>query len=103
MRFKSEDLQNVKLVMFEKTEMPESIQQEVNGKKQFVQTGKKVEMTTYTFRDGFGEKLVILSKDNSFRDLEGSIVDLTLDISFNDFQKRNNVKLLSCEKQKTSK
>jgi len=98
MRFKSDSVQEVKLVMFEKTMMPDSIMQEVNGKKQFVKTGKESELTTYTFRDGFGEKLVILSKDNSYRNLEGELVSLGLEIVYNDFQKKNNVKLVSCEK-----
>jgi len=100
MRFKSEKLQEVKLVMYEKTLMPESIMQEVDGKKKFVKTGKDTEMTTYTFRDGFGEKLVILSKDNGYRNLEGETVDIVLEVVFNDFQKKNTVKLASCEKSK---
>lgn len=98
MRFKSEITQEVKLVMYEKTMMPESTMQEVDGKKKFVKTGKETEMTTYTFRDGFGEKLVILSKDNSYRNLEGELVSLVLEVIYNDFQKRNTLKLVSCEK-----
>jgi len=102
MRFKNEELQDVKLVMYEKTMLPESEMKEVDGKKQFVKTGKETEFTTYTFRDGYGEKMVALSKDNSFRDLEGSLVNITVDVTFNDFTKKNQVKLLSCE-AKTAK
>jgi len=100
MRFKTEKGSDTKLLMFERTMMPESIMQEVDGKKKFVKTGKEVEMTTYTFRDGFGDKLVILSKDNGYRNLEGGLVDLVLEVTFNDFQKKNTVKLVSCEKAK---
>jgi len=98
MRFKSELIQEVKLVMYEKTMLPESNMQEVNGKKQFVKTGKETEMTTYTFRDGFGEKLVVLSKDNSYRALEGEIVELTIDCVYNDFTKKNRVSLVEVKK-----
>jgi len=88
------------MVMFEKTMLPESEMKEVDGKKQFVKTGKEVEMTTYTFRDSFGEKMVALSKDNSYRNLEGSIVNIVIDVIFNDFTKKNTVKLVSCEPAK---
>lgn len=93
-------LEATKLVMFERTMMPESTQQVVNGKKEFVKTGKEVEMTTYTFRDTMGDKLVFLSKDNSYRDFEGESVDIVVDITYNEFQKRNVVKLISCQKSK---
>lgn len=100
MRFKTESNQEVKLVMYEKIMMPESTMQEVNGKKQFVKTGNKVEMTTYTFRDGFGDKLVVTSKDSSYRNLEGELVDLIIEVSTNDFTKKNVQKLVSCTKAK---
>jgi len=83
----------VKLKMWEKTMMPESNMVDVGGKKQFVKTGKEIEMTTYTFTDTFGEKLIILSKDNSFRHLEGEEVIIELEVVFNDFQKKNRVTL----------
>jgi len=95
MRVISSPNQDVKLVMFEKTDMPDSVMQDINGKKQFVKTGKVTEMTTYTFRDGFGEKLIVLSKDNTYRTLEGKIVNLELEVAYNDFQKKNSVKLVS--------
>jgi len=96
MKFKSVE-KNVKLVMWEKTEMPESNMGEKDGKKVFVKTGKMIEMTTYTFRDFVGEKLVILSKDNAFRAMEGKDVDLTVEVVFNDFQKKNRVSLVKLE------
>jgi len=101
MKFISQDSQEVKMVMFENTDMPDSTMQEVNGKKVFVKTGKITAMTTYTFRDGFGEKLIILSKDNTYRNLEGEMVDIILEVVFNDFQKRNRISLVSCVKAKS--
>lgn len=92
MRFKTVEKDCV-LKMWEKTMMPESNMVEENGKKTFKKTGKEVEMTTYTFIDGFGEKLVLLSKDNNFRTLEGKKVDIELEVVFNDFQKKNRVSL----------
>jgi len=96
MKFISQE-KDVKMVMWEKTEMPESNIIEKDGKKSFVKTGKMIEMTTYTFRDIVGEKLVILSKDNSFRLMEGKDVKIALDVVFNDFQKKNRVGLSKLE------
>lgn len=85
----------IKLVMWEKTMMPESKSEIVNGKKQFIKTGNEVEMTTYIFRDSFGDIMKFLSKNNIYRTFEGGNVDITLDLSFNDFQKKNLLKLES--------
>jgi len=98
MIFASDKLQKVKLVMYEKTMLPESEMREEGGKKSFVKTGKEVEMTTYTFRDGAGDKLILLSKENGYRNLEGEVVDITLDVKFNDFTKKAQVKLASVTK-----
>jgi len=89
---------DVKMVMWEKTEMPEStMAKNKEGKTEFTKTGKLIEMTTYIFRDIVGEKLVILSKDNAFRSMEGKDVKITLDVVFNDFQKKNRVTLAKLE------
>lgn len=95
MIFKTASLQNVKLVMFERTMMPESTMKEVDGKKSFVKTGSEVEMTTYTFRDGMGDKFVTLSKNNDYRSLEGKLVDIELDIKLNEFTRKPQLKLAS--------
>lgn len=92
---------DVRLKMWERTMMPESTMVEKDGKKQFVKTGKEVEMTTYIFTDVVGDKLVILSKDNNFRTLEGEEVIITVKIEFNDFRKQNRVSLVKLEKAKT--
>lgn len=83
------------MVMFERTMMPESTMKEVDGKKSFVKTGGEVEMTTYTFRDGMGDKFVVMSKDNSYRTLEGKLVDVELDIKMNEFTRKSQIKLAS--------
>jgi len=86
-------------MMFEKTMMPESEMKEgTDGKKSFVKTGKEIEMTTYTFRDGAGDKLEFLSKENSYRDLEGEIVDISLEVKLNNFTKKLQTKLVSVSK-----
>lgn len=84
----------VELRMWEKTMLPESEMVEVNGKKAFKKTGKEVEMTTYTFRDSFGDVLVMLSDNNTFRALEGEKVDIETEIVFNTFKNQNRVKLV---------
>lgn len=93
MRFVKDSLQNVKLAMWEKTELPEN--ELKDGK--WVKTDRKVEKTTYTFRDASGEKLVVLGS-NDHRDLEGETVDLEIEVIFNDFQKRNRVTLAQVRK-----
>jgi len=99
MIFKSSNLQAVKLVMFEKVMMPESEMKEgSDGKKTFVKTGKEVEMTAYTFRDGFGDKLEFTSKENGYRNLEGEIVDIEIDVKLNSFTRKIQTKLSSVKK-----
>jgi len=91
-------VEDVKLVMWEKVDMPESVAgKDVAGKTVFNKTGKTIEMTNYIFRDGFGEKLVAMSKDNAYRTLEGEMVDIAVDIQFNDFTKKNKVSLVDCK------
>jgi len=96
MIFKSDALQKVKLVMFERTMLPESeMKKGIGGKKEFIKTGKEVEYTTYTFRDGAGDKLVLLSRENGYRSLEGKTVDIELDVKHNEFTKKTQTKLAS--------
>jgi len=97
MIFKTVD-NDTKMVMFERTMMPESNMVKKDGKTSFEKTGRETEMTTYTFRNGFGEKLIVLSKDNSYRDLEGALVELELEVVYNDFQKRNRISLAKVTK-----
>jgi len=100
MRFKTVEKDCV-LKMWEKTDMPESNPDKgSDGKTVYKKTGKMLEFTTYTFIDGFGEKLVLLSKDNSFRTLEGKKVNIEVEVVFNDFQKKNRVSLGKLEELK---
>jgi len=78
--------------MWERTEMPASNYDQES--KKFIKTGGVMEMTTYTFRDGFGDKLVFLSKNGDYRKLEGSVVDITLDVKLDEFTKKVRTKLL---------
>lgn len=94
------DLDNVKLVMFERTMLPESVSSKVDGKTIFTKTGKEIEHTTYTFRDSFGDKLILLSLNSDYRAFEGECVDITISVTYNEFQKKNLVKLVSCSKSK---
>jgi len=99
MIFTPDPIQKVKLMFYEKTMMPESkMEEDSKGKKSFVKTGGEVEMTTYTFRDDSGDKIIFLSKENGYRSLEGEYVDITLDIRFNDFTKKVQTKLVSVRK-----
>jgi len=103
MIFRSREGQEVKLIMWEKTEMPDSdmVTNEKTGKKEFVKNGKTTEMTTYTLRDGFGNKFVVLSKDNSYRSLEGEMVEISVDLVYNDFNRKTQIKLASMAKAKS--
>lgn len=95
----STELDSLKLVMFERTLMPESIKsKDEKGKTIFTKTDKEVEYTTYLFRDSFGDVLKFTSKNNDYRSLEGEYVNIVIDIAFNDFQKKNSLKLVSVSK-----
>lgn len=90
----------VKLVMWDKVNMPESESKEVDGKKVWVKIpGKFIEKTNYTFRDITGEKLVAFG-DNSHRTLEGELCDIELEVSYNDFTRKNQIKLFGITKSK---
>jgi len=80
--------------------MEESDMKKVDGKTVFIKNGKMTDHTTYTFRDEVGDKLVLLSKNNSYRPLEGSEVNVLLKVEFNDFKRVNKVSLESVEKAK---
>lgn len=79
-----------KLLMWEKTDMPDSNYDEAT--KKWIKTGSKTEKTTYTFRDIDGTKLVFLH-DNKAREYEGKDVDLQLELSYDDFNRRNKIQL----------
>jgi len=87
---------NTKLVMWEKTEMPESVmEKDEAGKTVFRKTGKKVENSTYHFRDEFGDKLSFMSPNNNYRNLEGQDIELELEIGYDDFKRKNKMSLVS--------
>jgi len=82
------------LVMWEKVDMPVSIKDEATGK--WVKTKETEERTRYYLRDEFGEKLEFLA-GNEYRDMEGTSVQLTLGIQYNDWKNANEVKLVGLE------
>lgn len=86
-------LKKVEMVMFEKTEMPESVmKKDDKGKTVFEKTGNKIEKTTYTFRDLEGNKYVFMA-GNEFRSLERTAVDLELEIKYDDYTRKTKVSL----------
>jgi len=84
--------EGIKLAMWEKTELPER-EKDANG--DWKNTGKKVEKTTYTFKDEFGDKLVLLS-NNEYRELEGRQCDIVIGITYNDYDRKNRITLEGC-------
>lgn len=86
-------LQPMTLVLWEKRELPKSIK---NDKGVWEKTGEKEEFTFYTFRDEFGDALKFLQKGDSLRHLEGSDVQVTLGIEWDDYNNKNVLKLDSC-------
>lgn len=93
MRFITQE-DDVQMLMWEKTLMPESkAEKDEKGKTVFVKTGNKVEMTTYTLRDGFGDKLVVLSSNNDYRTLEGKKVNVVMEVKFDEFNRKNKLTL----------
>jgi len=93
MRFITQE-DDVQMLMWEKTLLPESkAEKDEKGKTVFVKTGNKVEMTTYTLRDGFGDKLVVLSSNNDYRTLEGKKVNVVMEVKFDEFNRKNKLTL----------
>jgi len=89
------EIKNVELVMWEKTDMPESKYDEAT--KKYVKTGNKTERTTYTFRDEFGSKLVFLG-NNDYRQYERKPVDIDLELSYDDYNRKNKISLKGVRK-----
>lgn len=83
----------VKLVMWKKREMPD--RQYNSETKQWEKTGSTTERTEYTFRDEFGDVVVLLG-NNDYRELEGRECDIVLAIKYNEFDRKNTLSLESC-------
>lgn len=81
------EIANVTLKMWEKTMMPKS--EKIDGK--FVKTGEKEEQTTLTFTDQLGSKLVFLTSEPKYRELEGKLGDLHLALEYDSYNKRNKI------------
>lgn len=85
--------ENIKLVMWKKRELPERALNKETGK--WEPTGQKTERTEYTFRDEFGDVLVMLG-NNDYRELEGQECDVVVGIRYNEFERKNTISLESC-------
>jgi len=86
-------LKNLELVMWEQTDLPESVRTtDENGKTVFKKTGAKIGKTTYTFRSPEGDKLVLLG-ENTYRNLERKRVDVDVNIVYDDFNRKTKVSL----------
>lgn len=83
-------IENLQLVMWERKELPDRRKDPETG--EWVKTGEMIEKTLYILRDEFGETLKFLS-NNEYRDLEGSLIRLTIDIVYNDYQNKVTVSL----------
>lgn len=86
-------LQPMTLVLWEKRELPKS--EKVDGK--WVKTGEKEEFTLYTFRDEFGDVLKFLMRGDDLRHFEGSDVIITLELSYDDYNNKNIMKIAHVE------
>jgi len=83
-------IKNVKLKMWEKTLLPESVKEN----NIWTKTGKKIEKTIYTFVDEWGSKLVFMSGNSTLRSLETSTGDLVVALGFDDFKKINKIQFV---------
>jgi len=83
--------ENITLVMWSKRELPERTR--VDG--EWKPTGRIEEKTEYTFRDEFGETIVLFG-NNDYRELEGKECDIVIGITYNSFQRTNRVSLEAC-------
>jgi len=82
-------IENLTLILWEKREMKD--RKKVGD--EWVDTGETIEKTFYTLRDEFGDTIKFLS-GNEYRDMEGSPVRLTVSFEYNEWQRKNEVKLV---------
>jgi len=65
------------------------------GKTVFNKTGNKVENSTYTIKTLEEDKLIFLSSENQYRNLEGKRIDLEVDLVHDDFKSVNKIKFVA--------
>jgi len=87
-------MQPMTMVLWENKELPKRAKDE---KGNWVSTGEKEVFTLYTFRDDFGDVLKFLQKGTDLRHLEGSEVEITLELSYDDYNNKNIMKLANVE------
>jgi len=85
--------EGVKLVMFKNVDMPKRVKNSETGK--WEPTGEKESRTEYIFRDEFGDVLVVFGS-NEYRELDGRECDVTIGITYNEFERKNKISLQAC-------
>jgi len=83
-------IENLKLIMAEKSDLPERKQGEGG---EWEKTGKTIEKTTYTLKDVLSSEKLVFLAGNDYRILEGKDVDIQVDIKFNDFSRKTAIVL----------
>jgi len=99
-KFMLTTIENLKVALWEKRELDDRNYNKET--KEWIKTGNKVEKTLYTLRDEFGEVLKFLA-GNEYRDMEGSIVRLTLKIEYNEFTNLNKISLVELTQMEKKK
>lgn len=90
-------IEQLQLVMWSKKELKERAK---GADGEWHDTGKMLEKTEYVLRDEWGDVLKFIA-DNEYRQFEGSMVTVTLEVEYNEWQNKNTVKLTSIESSKT--
>jgi len=85
--------EDLKLVMFKNVDMPKRVKNVETNK--WEPTGEKESRTEYTFRDEFGDVIVVFG-NNDYRELEGRQCDVVIGIAYNEFDRKNKISLQSC-------
>jgi len=85
--------EGLKLVMFKNVEMNKRAKNEATGK--WENTGEKESRTEYTFRDEFGD-IIVLFGQNDWRELEGRDCDVVIGIRYNEYDRKNVISLQAC-------
>lgn len=79
------DIKGLKLAMVEAVVMKDRTK---NAQGVWEDNGKTIEKTQYTFKDTLTHEKIVLFGKNDFRGFEGKIVNVQVDIKYNDFAKQ---------------
>jgi len=79
-------VEGLRMKLFKSVDMPEKVK---NEKGTFEKTGKSITMTGYDLYDQMGSELYFVSPNNLWRTLEGKIVDIVIEASYDDYNRKN--------------